>query len=268
MNVFESEALKVNLAATRSKKIVVPPEDEWFISLSQDHFGIHKRAEEFMLEYHHPFTNQELVVDLLRKIALDDSWFYLSLPEHEKALSILVRIFDNLLHRPLPDQQQERAMQTLLEFAEYLHEEKNATRELVQRVIAVLQENLPLSPYVFVRFSGSMKGRTRHLAADPLYGGIILDLMRRSLSESLDFWEKSSDIESWIEKGREIFHVELSGLTPVIGRPFFSEARKQLEKADTLAKLQQVIDFSGIANRFRGCLDDLESAHDRIYFIF
>ena len=105
MNDFESEALKVNLAATRSKKIVIPSDDERFISLSLNHFGIHKRAEELMQEYHHPFTNQELVVDLLRKIALDDTWFYLSLAEHEKALSILAGIFDNLLRRPLPDQQ-------------------------------------------------------------------------------------------------------------------------------------------------------------------
>ena len=129
MNKFESEALKVNLAATRSKKIVIPPDHEWFVSLSENHFGIHKRAEEFMLEYHHPFTNKEMVVDLLRKIALDDMWHYLSLSEHERALSILVDIFSNLLLLPLPDQQQERAMQTLLEFAESLSSRKTSSRE-------------------------------------------------------------------------------------------------------------------------------------------
>ena len=268
MNDFESEALKVNLAATRSKKIIIPSDDEWFISLSLNHFGIHKRAEELMQEYHHPFTNQELVVDLLRKIALDDTWFYLSLPEHEKALSILAGIFDNLLRRPLPDQQQERAMQTLLEFAEYLYQQKNVTPRLLQGVVAILQETLPISNYVLVRFSGFMKGRAQHLASDSAFGKIILDLMRRSLAETLDFWEKTSDIESWLEQQRGIFHSDMSGLVPVIGKPFFSAARKQLAKAKTAEELQQVMDFTGIANRFRGCLDERESALDRIYYIF
>src|SRR6266542_1563405 len=123
MKKFVSEALEANLAATRSRKIEIPSEHQWFIALSQSHFGINKRAEEFMLEYHHPFTNHELVVDLLRKIALDDTWFYASLPEHEKTLSILVEIFNNLLRLPLPEQQQERAMQTLLEFTEFLYKQ-------------------------------------------------------------------------------------------------------------------------------------------------
>jgi pyruvate,orthophosphate dikinase len=268
MNDFESEALKANLAATRSKKIVIPPDDEWFISLSLNHFGIHKRAGEFMQEYHHPFANHELVVDLLRKIALDDTWYYLSLPEHEKALSILADIFNNLLRRPLPDQQQERAMQTLLEFAEYLYQQKSVTPCLLQGVVSILQETLPISNYVFVRFSGFMKGRAQHLAADPSFGKIILDLMRCSLVATLDFWEMSSDIESWLEQQRDIFHSDMTSLIPFIGKPFFREARKQLAKAKVSEELQQVMDFSGIANRFRSCLDEWESALDRIYYIF
>lgn len=171
MSKFESEALKVNLAATRSKKIVIPPDHEWFVSLSENQFGIHKRAEEFMLEYHHPFTNQELVVDLLRKIALDDTWHYLSQPDHERAILILVEIFNNLLRLPLPDQQQERAMQTLLEFAESLYQQKNVKPRVLQRVVAVIQETLPVNAYVHVRFSGVMKGRVQHLANDPELGG-------------------------------------------------------------------------------------------------
>jgi pyruvate,orthophosphate dikinase len=268
MNDFMSEALKVNLAATRSKKIVIPPDDEWFISLSLNHFGIHKRAEEFMQEYHHPFTNHELVVDLLRKIALDDAWYYLSLPEHEKSLSILVDIFNNLLRSTLPEQQQERAMQTLLEFADYLYQQKNVSPTLLRAVVAILQETLPLSNYVFVRFSGFMKGRAQHLAADPSFGKIILDLMHRSLVETLDFWESSSNIEVLLEQQRDIFHSDMSMLIPLIGKPFFRDARKQLAKAKTLEELQQVMDFSGIANRFRSCMDEWESALDRIYYIF
>ena len=97
-------------------------------------------------------------------------------------------------------------MQTLLEFAEYLYQQKNVTPRLLQGVVSILQETLPVSNYVLVRFSGFMKGRVQHLATDPSFGKIILELMRRSLAESLDFWEKSSDIENWLEQQRDIFH--------------------------------------------------------------
>jgi pyruvate,orthophosphate dikinase len=268
MSKFESEALAANLAATRSRKIEIPPEHNWFISLSVNHFGIHKRAEEFMQEYHHPFTNQELVVDLLRKIALDDTWFYLSIPEHERALSIMVEVFRTLLSRPLPDQQQERAMLTLLEFAESIYPHKNIRQVVLQRAVSVIRETLPVNGYVHVRFSGVMKGRVQHLAMDPELGKVILDLMRGSLAESLDFWEKSSDIETWLKNMGDIFHSDMGGLIKEIGRPFFRTARKELAKSATMEELQQVADFSEITNRFRASIDELESVLDRIYFLF
>jgi pyruvate, orthophosphate dikinase len=268
MNKFESEALAANLATTRSRKIVIPPEHKWFIALSADHFGIHKRAEEFMLEYHHPFTNQELVVDLLRKIALDDTWFYLSHPEHEKALSIILEMFGALLSRPLPDQQQERAMLTLLEFAESIYQQKNVKPKLLQGVVSVIRETLPVSRYVHVRFSGAMKGRVQHLANDPQLGKVILDLMRSSLEESLEFWEKSSDVEGWLGNLGEIAQADMTPLIPGIGRPFFAATRKELAQAGSVEDLQQVADFSDITNRFRACMDELESALDRIYYLF
>jgi pyruvate,orthophosphate dikinase len=268
MKNFVSEALEANLAATRSKKIEIPAEHQWFVSLSQTHFGIHKRAGEFMMEYHHPFTNQELVVDLLRKIALDDTWFYLSLPEHEKALAILVDIFDDLLNRPLPDQQQERAMQTFLEFGELLYNEKDVARGLLKSFIDILQKTLPLSRYVLVRFSGFMKGRVRRICEDSAFGEVIISLMRRSLAENLEFWEMSSDVEAWLAGNRQIFHSDMSGLIPYVGGPFFTEARKELAQAKTLEELKSVMDFSAIANRFRAYLEEQESALDRIYYIF
>ncbi len=268
MKKFVSEALEANLATTRSKKIEIPPQHQWFVSLSHSHFGINKRAEEFMLEYHHPFTNQELVVDLLRKIALDDIWFYLSLPEHGKAVSILVDIFSNLLALPLPGQQQERAMQTFLEFAESLYKKEELAPALLHSVIEILRDTLPLSRFVFVRFSGFMKGRVQQLSKDPSFGETIIELMRRSLAENLDFWEMSSDIESWLAANRQIFHSEMSGIIPYIGKAFFADSRKELAKAKTLEELQHVMDFSAIANRFRGYLEEQESALDRIYYIF
>jgi pyruvate,orthophosphate dikinase len=267
MKKFVSKALEVNLAVTR-RKIEIPPEHQWFLSLSRSHFGIHKRAEELITEYHHPYSNPELVVDLLRKMALDDLWFYLSLPENEKPLKMLLEIFGSLLRLALPDQQQERAFQTLLEFADLLHHQKKTPHQLMDKVVAMLHDTFSINRYVMVRSSGFMKERMKHLADDPRYAETALGMLRLALQENIDFWEKSSAIESWLANKKSLFHSDMTPRITHIGKPFFAELRRQLNMAATWTELQQVADFSGIANRFRSCMDEEEPALDRIYYLF
>jgi pyruvate,orthophosphate dikinase len=267
MKKFVSKALEVNLAVTRGR-IEITPEHQWFLTLSRSHFGIHKRAEELMNEYHHPYTNPELVVDLLRKITLDDLWFYLSLPEHDKAMETLLEMFDALLRLPLPDQQQERCFQTLLEFADALYRQKKFPRTIMDRVITTLQENLPGNSYILVRSSGFMKERLKLLSEDPGYSGAVFTMLRQALETNIDFWEKSTAIESWLANKKSLFRSDMSARIAHVGRPFFVELRKQLTDAATWEELRQVPDFTGIANRFRSCMDEEEPALDRIYYLF
>lgn len=264
---FVSKALEVNLAVTRGR-IEITPEHQWFLALSRSHFGIHKRAEELMNEYHHPYANPELVVDLLRKITLDDLWFYLSLPEHERSLETLLEMFDALLKLPLPDQQQERCFQTLLEFADALHRQKKYPRRIMDMVITTIQDNLPGNDYILVRSSGFMKERLKLLSEDPSYSGPVFTMLRQALEKNIDFWEKSASIESWLANKKSLFRSDMSARIASVGRPFFVELRKQLSAAATWEELRQVPDFTGIANRFRSCMEEEEPALDRIYYLF
>lgn len=267
MKKFVSKALEVNLAVTR-RKIEIPAEHQWFISLSRSHFGIHKRTEELITEYHHPYSNPELVVDLLRKIALDDLWFYLSLPEHDKALNMLLDMFGTLLRRPLPDQQQERAFQTLLEFADSLYRQKKSPHRFLADVIALLQDTLAINRYVMVRSSGFLKERMKRLAGDALYSEAAIEMLRLALRENIEFWEHTSSFESWLANRKSLFRSDLTPRINHIGKPFFAELRRQLDDATTWDDLQKIADFSGIANRFRSCMDEEEPALDRIYYLF
>jgi pyruvate,orthophosphate dikinase len=267
MKKFVSKALEVNLAVTQST-LEIPPEHQWLVSLSRSHFGIHKRAEELMSEYHHPYSNPELVVDLLRRIALDDLWFYLSLPEQAKPLKMLLEIFRALLQRPLPDQQQERAFHSLLEFADLLHHQKKAPRQIMDEVMELLHDTLPINRYVMVRSSGILKERMKHVAEDPEYSEIALGMLRLALQENIVFWEKSTSIESWLVNKKSLFQSDMSSRIHHIGKPFFAELQNQLAKASSWEELQLVDDFTGIANRFRSCMDEEEPALDRIYYLF
>ena len=72
----DSQALEANLAQTRYKDIFIPEEHQQFIALSAKYFGINKRAKECITEYHHPLSNHTFVTEELRKMLLDDFWFY------------------------------------------------------------------------------------------------------------------------------------------------------------------------------------------------
>ena len=73
---FKSQALEANLAQTRYKDIFIPEDHKAFIALSASYFGINKRASECITEYHHPLSNHTFVTEELRKILMDDFWFY------------------------------------------------------------------------------------------------------------------------------------------------------------------------------------------------
>jgi len=264
---FTSKALEVNLAVTRAK-IEIPLDHQWFQSLSGSHFGINKRACELMNEFHHPYSNPELVVDLLRRIALDDLWFYLSLPEHERALDMLAGIFEALLRLPLPDLHQERAFQTLCELADSLHRQKKYPLPVMDRIMALIRETLPHNRFVMVRLTGFLKERLKNIVADSRYKEAALGLLRMSLKENILFWEKSTAIETWLANKKSLFHSDMDERIAYIGAPFFSGLKSQLDAARTWNELRQVADFTTIANRFRSCMDEEEPPLDRIYFLF
>ena len=67
-----SKALEANLAETRYKDIKIPTEYQAFINLSKKYFGIHKRANDCIIEFQHPFSNKKFVAEELRSILLTD----------------------------------------------------------------------------------------------------------------------------------------------------------------------------------------------------
>jgi pyruvate,orthophosphate dikinase len=113
---FTSKALEANLKHTRIKDIEIPDEQQWFIDVSQSKWGIHKRAEEFIIELNHRFVNHQYVIEALHNISLTDLWFYNSLDESEKALTVLVHIFENLIESDLDESQRELLIKTVIKF--------------------------------------------------------------------------------------------------------------------------------------------------------
>ena len=115
---FKSQALKANLEQTRYKDIFIPEEHQQFIALSAKYFGINKRAKECVTEYHHPLSNHTFVTEELRKMLLDDFWFYTRDDVPAEALNIPLEMMHSLLKPEVAAKLRLNIIITLMEFAD------------------------------------------------------------------------------------------------------------------------------------------------------
>ena len=113
---FSSKALEANLARTRDAEIHIPEDQQWLIDLSKSKWGIHKRTKEFITELNHQYRNDSYVIDSLHNICLTDLWFYNSVDESERALTVLLDIFEHLIDSEMEESPREQLIKTLIKF--------------------------------------------------------------------------------------------------------------------------------------------------------
>ena len=114
---FKSQALAANLEQTRYKDIFIPEDHQRFIALSAKYFGINKRAKECITEYHHPLSNHTFVTEELRKMLMDDFWFYTRDDIPADALHIPLEMMHSLLKPEVALKLRLNIIITLMEFA-------------------------------------------------------------------------------------------------------------------------------------------------------
>ena len=265
---LSSKALEANLAETRVGEITIPINHQRFIDLSVSHGGIHKRTREFILEYHHPYSNRQFVIEHWREILLRDIWFYNSLEEAEDAFTILIDISKDLLHSDLQAPERGRIVQTLLEFIDSLSEQENIQERIINQCLDVLREYLAYYESVVIQNSRYFQSCLTRVVQFPQFSKEVFEIAKTVLQKSILFWESTSGIEDWFQQRKALFHRDYEQEISSIGEPFFSGLREQIGQAGKWQDLTQISSFSDIANRFRRSVDRFDMALERIYFVF
>jgi pyruvate, orthophosphate dikinase len=266
---FESKALRVNLERTRPAKISFSEEHVWFMEITRSSYGIHRRAEGLLKEFHHPYSNHALVVKLLREIALQDIWFYKSHDQSARALTCIVAVFESFIERDLDSHLLERALQTLLELTENLlnTDPEPAAASTIDHCLGILEKSLPANRDVEVRASSFLKKLGPNLAAHPEYKSRMITLLKTALIDNLEYWRESSNIEAWFHSRREYFLHDYSDRINRLGTQFFDSEKQAVQNADTWEDLLPCSDFKQISAKYRNLMDDVPSPLDRIYYI-
>lgn len=267
---FQSKALEANLAETRYKDIKITPDFQVFINLSKKYYGIHKRANDCIIEYQHPFSNKKFVVEELRKILIADYWFYIGLDFPDKAFAIPLSLLDKLLNDEKTGVELKVfILNTLLEFAQKLFKEKNEHYDTILNCCNVLKNGLDKNKFSYIQASRYFKKYLKNIAADSKYKNDTFQLTRDIYSASIDFWENSTHTEKWCQQKKDIIKTDKDTVDKQIGTSYFKQIKELLSKQKTWEELtQNVPDYDDIADHFARSIDLFPSFIEKFYFTF
>ena len=258
---FKSQALEANLEQTRYKDIFIPEEHQQFINLSAKYFGINKRAKDCITEYHHPLSNHTFVTEELRKILIDDFWFYTGEDVPADALMIPLEMMRSLLRPDVPKKLRLNVVNTLLEFA--------TKSKLLDEVFDVLNERFETNRDCYILASKYAIRYLDHLAHDEQYGPKAMNLVRMILKETYRYWQETTQVERWLtEKTALVEPQEAQSIKDTIGEPYFSQLNNDLAQADTWEKLADMPVFDQIAARFTKSEETFPHFITKFHYVF
>jgi pyruvate,orthophosphate dikinase len=266
---FVSKALEANLAETRYKDIKIPPEYQSFIDLSKKYYGINKRANDCIIEFQHPFSNKKFVAEELRSILLTDFWFYIGLENADEALQIPVQLMRKLLLGCDSPKLKVMIIRTLLEFIHTLSKDKKPHIELIEICLQTLVDGFKSDPRSFIMASKYIKRYLKLKADHPDLKEKILAYTKAVYIENIKFWQKSSDIEQWIEQEKDILKSETAILRKQIGNKWFYSLSEQTESIKDWNELvEKIPDYDQVAECFANAVETLKTFIEQFHFIF
>ena len=266
---FKSQALEANLEQTRYKDIFIPEEHQQFIALSAKYFGINKRAKECITEYHHPLSNHTFVTEELRKMLMDDFWFYSREDIPSDALLIPLEMMHSLLKPEVALKLRLNVIITLMEFADKVIKESSQRCELITQAFNILKEAFEGNKDVFILATKHAGRYLDKVAHDERFKAQACNLLRMMLQENYRYWQSTSQVEHWVESKKALLNdEERQTIIDEIGQPYFDRLDADLAAADTWEKLTEMPHFEQVAKRFTESEQAFPHFITKFHFVF
>ena len=239
------------MAQTRYKDIFIPEEHQRFIDLSTKYFGINKRAKECITEYHHPLSNHTFVIEELRKMLMDDFWFYTRDDIPVDALHIPLEMMHSLLKPEVAAKLRLNVIITLMEFANKVVKESEKHIGLITVVFDIMNDAFEDNKDVYILATKHAGRYLDKVAHDDCFKDQACQLLRRMLQENYRYWQETSQVENWVEGKKALLaDEEIKTVCDEIGKPYFEQLNADLNAADTWEKLTDMPHFEQVAKRF------------------
>jgi len=264
-----SKALEANLAETRYKDIKIPAEYQAFINLSEKYFGIHKRANDCIIEFQHPFSNKKFVAEELRGILLTDYWFYVGLEKPGEAFEVPLKLMHELLLTAGDTDVKQMIIRTLLEFIQKINREKADFNGIIENCCNTFYAGFQDDPMSFVVSSKNFKRYLPEMAENKTFGKDVFNLTKTIYEKNISFWKQDAEIGKWLEEKKAILTVDKQDVENQIGNPWFEKLAKQIEKITSWKELVETApDYDEVSDRFAESIDLFPTFVEKFYFIF
>ena len=248
---FKSQALEANLAQTRYKDIFIPEEHKAFIALSASYFGINKRASECITEYHHPLSNHTFVTEELRKILMDDFWFYTREEVPADTLKLPLEMMRSLLKQDVALKLRLNVVVTLMEFANQVITKSPKHSMLVELVFNILEDKFETNKDCYILATKHADRYLDCVAKDDIFNASACHILRLMLQENYRYWQSTSDVEKWVSDNEKLLSdEEKKTIINEVGGPYFDGLNDCLNAAQTWDKLAEMPHFEQVAKRF------------------
>ena len=248
---FKSQALEANLAQTRYKDIFIPEEHQAFIALSANYFGINKRAKECITEYHHPLSNHTFVTEELRKILMDDFWFYTRDEVPADTLKLPLEMMRSLLKPEVALKLRLNVVVTLLEFAGQVYTKSPKHSNLIELTFNILVDKFESNKDCYILATKHAERYLDCVAKDEKFSNSACSLLRMMLMENYRYWQSTSEVEKWVADNEKLLSDEEKNVIKnEVGKPYFDALNKDLKAADNWDALAEMPHFEQVAKRF------------------
>ena len=266
---FESKALEANLAETRYKDIKIPTDYQEFIDLSKTYFGITKRANDCVIEFQHPFSNRKFVAEELRKILLTDYWYYIGLGDEVNAFKIPLQMMRTLLLEQSQSDNHTLIIKTLLEFIEKNAREESCNTDIISFCLKCLDDGMATDPLCFISTSKYFDRYLRGIASSDIFGKTVFDLTKKINYENILYWQRTTQVENWLEKQSSFLTLDPHELLNSIGKFWFEGLLQQLEQAQSWDQLvTDLPDYDQISEIMFNTVRFFPTFIEKFYFSF
>jgi len=266
---FPSKALEMNLGETRGKKISIPDDQLWFISLSRDYTGINSRTKKFFIELNHPYPDYPWIIQNLKRICLGDFWLYHEHTEAERAYDVLIRCTELLLSRKVPYEFQRDLFHTLFQLLEKLLSEDTVLESSAFSILSFIENHLHLEQLPVLYTAGHLSDLSYPKDHDTELTRKLHFITRKILSLNFRYWKENTQVEEYIKNNTRLF---AAGCLPHIkkkaGPDYFSGLEEKLAATECWEELADLPMFREIAEHLRSAADIFQTPLERIYYLY
>lgn len=269
-NEIKSKALEVNLKNT-NVEYEIPAEHQWFMSLSEKQWGLHKRVMEFFAEYDHPMSNRAEVVKALPNVTISDFWLYKELPieDQKRVVNVALEIYEKLLSEKLRHAWAKDLVTYFLRFIDNNDAVLSQCDNGVTRCISLLDKYMDDNAFDYYCHIGQFKVKLALAAEHPETGTVTFKMMQRLVLSHVRYWRETTQIEKWYEEHKTKMSRDYSQTLAELGNSLFDEYEKLANEADNWQQLcDNAFTFNDIIKAFESKIAAFDHTSEQFCYIF